>query len=239
MIISIPLPHPLYEAELIERENRFILSCRLKETKEEIRVHLADPGRLKELLPKGCLVYVSHHPSPQRKTNWSAVLVKDMVTQTLVSLQTTLPNHLIEKGLKEHSIPPFQSYDFQKREFTYGGSRWDFLLQKDASFMALEVKSVTLQQDGIGYFPDAVSKRATKHVRELARIQEEEDWEAAILFVCQREDIQVMKRASWIDPEFSLALQQAREKGVHIHAVQSHLSKEAITLGEEIPFIWD
>ncbi|MCP8616104.1 DNA/RNA nuclease SfsA [Salirhabdus salicampi] len=231
----IPFQDQLYETVFIERVNRFILSCKLSSNGEVITVHLPDPGRLKELLVKGNIVYVSYHEVPHRKTKWTAQLVKKRDADRLVSLRSTLPNGLIEEALKQKKLPEFEPYSFVQREFTYGGSRWDFLLENNKAPYLLEVKSVTMEKDGKGYFPDAPTKRGTKHVKHLTKITREGIYKTGILFVCQRSDIDEVRVADWIDLQFAEALGQARETGVDVYARSCYISLEGITLNQPVP----
>ncbi|KGP71182.1 DNA/RNA nuclease SfsA [Pontibacillus yanchengensis] len=231
----IPFPQPLYPARFVKRSNRFILYCTLNHTGETVRVHMGDPGRLKELLHSGTIIYLSFHDSHSRKTNWSAVLVEDPHTHELVSLQTTLPNKLIDRSLKANELEEFENWSYIQREFTKGSSRFDFLLGQSNEKLAVEVKSVTLQYDGVGYFPDAVTDRGRKHVHELAQIAKEDGWHASILFVCQRRDISKVKVADWIDPAFAKALGRAYENGVKIQARSCEITLEGMYLSHPIP----
>lgn len=224
----------LHEAIFLNRPNRFILTCMLKNSKEVVTVHLPDPGRLKELLIKNRTVYLSHHDNPNRKTKWSAELVK-ADNGTLVSLRSTLPNDLVKLALEENALKEFSDYTYIQREFTYRGSRWDFLIGNEEKKLALEVKSVTLAVDGVGYFPDAITKRGARHVTELGEIYKEKNFEAALLFICQREDIKQVKPASWIDPVFTESLVLAQQIGVPIYARQCKVTLDGIYLGNSIP----
>jgi sugar fermentation stimulation protein A len=98
----------------------------------------------------------------------------------------------------------------------------------------LEVKSVTLVEDGIGLFPDAVTERGARHVRELAELAAQPGWEAAILFVLQRHDATVIKAARRIDPKFADALKKAKEAGVRILGRRCHVFLDRVELGESV-----
>ncbi|TCT25497.1 sugar fermentation stimulation protein A [Melghiribacillus thermohalophilus] len=231
----IPFEKDLHEAVFIKRENRFILTCKLTANGQQVTVHLQDPGRLKELLIPGNTVYLSYHDVPHRKTKWTAELVRKPSSDVLVSLRSTLPNRLIERALKQDRLPEFSRYQYQKREYTFQGSRWDFLLTHGIQNYILEIKSVTFEKDGIGYFPDAPTKRGTRHVRELREIRIHSNIKTGILFVCQREDIDTVRPAHWIDPDFTAALQDAEKNGVDLYARTCHVSLEGISLQKPVP----
>lgn len=100
---------------------------------------------------------------------------------------------------------------------------------------ALEVKSVILVEDGVALFPDAVTEREARHVRELPEIAEREDWEAAILFVLQRWDAGEIRAARRIDPGFAEALEEARGAGVRILGRRCRVTRDRIELGPPVP----
>lgn len=233
----LPFQSKLHKATFIERPNRFIIHCKLFDTNEVVPVHLPDPGRLKELLIKGVTVYLEFHDKKERKTKWSAILVEDKNKNTYVSLKTTLANDLIEHALKHNMLSEFHDFEYIQKEYTKGNSRWDFLLKKGEQLCVLEVKSVTFLKDEVGYFPDAVSKRAKKHVEELMAINEEEGWMSAILFVAQRNDINSVKPAFWIDESFTHALQQASKNNVMIAGRNCSLALDGVKLGNSIPVL--
>ncbi|MFT8319695.1 MAG: DNA/RNA nuclease SfsA [Bacillus sp. (in: firmicutes)] len=232
--VSIKFPNALIKMIFTSRPNRFILHCYSEITQSEEVVHLADPGRLKELLIEGASVYVLPSTNPKRKTKWTAVLVE--ANGELVSVNTTFPNMLVEKMLKESIIPDLINYEWIRSEYTYGNSRWDFLLKhKDGTLLLLEVKSVTLAENGIGMFPDAVTARGTKHVKEITTIAREKRIQTAILFIAQREDVTQITTAPHIDEKFAEALIEAEKAGVKLIGYNCKLSLEGITLNKAIP----
>jgi len=232
--ISEAFPQPLVRMLFKERPNRFILTCLHEETNSIETVHLADPGRLKELLVKDTVVYVLPSTNPNRKTKWTAVLVEH--EGIFVSVNTTFPNKLIEKVLKSSALPELNTFKWVKSEFAYGNSRWDFMLQNEkGEGLLLEVKSVTLAEGKIGMFPDAVTARGAKHVQELAAIAKEGTWNTAILFVVQREDVDLVTSAAHIDPFFAESLIHAEQAGVRLLAYTCKLSLEGIQLDRPIP----
>ncbi|GGC88249.1 sugar fermentation stimulation protein [Thalassobacillus devorans] len=226
----------LFEAVFLERPNRFILHCRLKENGQTIRVYLPDPGRLTGLLREGAAIIVRNHDDPNRKTAWSAVMVEDTSTNTMVSLNTQLANQLVEKALRSGVVPSLKNYQLLKREYTMGHSRFDFLLYNGNRKLILEVKSVTMREDTYGKFPDAVTKRGKKHVEELAQIQREGKMDTAILFVAQRNDLTAITTAEEIDPAFSTAVKQAEDYGVKVLGSKCTVDWTGIRYDKEVPF---
>ena len=116
---------PLHEAEYVERPNRFILYCRLLNSGKLVSAHLADPGRLTELLVPGVRVWLRYIDAPHRKTKWSAILVETH-EGSLVSLQSTLVNHLVKKALQRDSLEELKGWDYVRAEYPLNHSRWDF-----------------------------------------------------------------------------------------------------------------
>ena len=236
MPVSHPIPGPLSGARFIRRYNRFLLQVRLEVTGSLTDAHMADPGRLRELLLPGKRLWLKPAANPGRKTRWTAVLVESPSGEELVSLDTTLPNRLVGKALQAGVLEEFRGWVLEKTEATIGRSRLDFLLsQGERRKMALEVKSVTLVEDGIALFPDAVTTRGARHVRELAEIAGEPDWEAAILFVLQRSDGRMIRAARSIDPDFADALEEAKAAGVRVLGRRCIVHRDKVVMGPRIP----
>lgn len=257
--VQLPLPGPLVEARFVERPNRFLLRCRLpagvgasRDTPEAVdpaapsgttdivAVHMADPGRLNELLIPGKRVWIRYAASATRKTDWSAVLVETPDGEGLVSVDTTLPNRLIHRALEAGALKELGDWRLERTEFPLGASRIDFLLTRHGHRLALEVKSVTLVEDGVALFPDAVTARGARHVRELAEVAGRVDddgwaWEAAILFVLQRDDAVRIEAARSIDPEFADALAEAKAAGVRVLGRRCAVSLESLRLAGPVP----
>jgi len=227
---------PLVRTRFVERPNRFLIRCALEgNDKDRVEAHLTDPGRLKELLVPGRSVWLRSVPNSKRKTQWSAVLCETPDGNALVSIDATFPNRLIVRALEMKALEEFSSYASIKAEYTVAGSRWDFLLEDpDKEPLLIEVKSVTLVENGIGLFPDAVTARGAKHVRTLSKLIRERRYDGAILFVVQREDAKAVKAAEQIDPAFASALEEARQAGVRILGRLCNVSLEGISLGEVI-----
>lgn len=258
--VAVSLQAPLVETRFVERPNRFLLRCRIPEAarEEAVRtagaaglpadglrapvqsVHMADPGRLRELLIQGKRVWVRWAASPTRKTRWSAVLVESPDGEGLVSVNTTMPNALVHRALEMEALPEVHPWTLQQAEWTHGRSRLDFYLTApdDRPPLVMEVKSVTLvEEDGIARFPDAVTERGARHVLELAQMARSGDYEAAILFVLQRDDARAIEAARSIDPGFADALAEAREAGVRVFGRRCRVTKQALVLGAGVPVL--
>jgi sugar fermentation stimulation protein A len=233
--VRVPLPAPLVEGRFLDRPNRFLIRCRIPGHDEDQEVHMADPGRLRELLVPGARLWVHPAASPTRRTRWTAVLVETPGGGGVVGLRTTLPNDLVRRALEEGALPEFEGCALRKAEWTHGRSRFDFLLDgPEGRPLALEVKGVTLVEDGVARFPDAVTARGARHVRELAAMAAEGKRDAAILFVLQRDDAASIEAARTIDPGFAEALDRAREAGVRLLGRRCRVSLEAVELAEPV-----
>lgn len=231
---------PLHEAVFIERPNRFVLHCRLLNSGEVISAHLADPGRLIELLIPGARIWLRYVDAPHRKTKWSAILVETNEGDSFVSLQSTLVNHLVKKALQRGYLEELKGWDYVRAEYPLNHSRWDFLLQnRKGENLILEVKSVTLVENGVAMFPDAVTARGRRHVLQLAELAQTTNLHTAVLFIVQRNDPEQFRPAHHIDPAFGEALQKASKEGVELYVRRCCVDLEKITLGDSIPIELD
>ena len=226
---------PLTQARFLRRYNRFLLQVRLEVTGETVDAHMADPGRLEELLIVGKKIWLRPSANPQRKTRWTAVLVETPDGKGLVSLDTTLPNRLVGRALRSRSIEELGEWELVRPEIRVEDSRLDFLLKGIGGQLALEVKSVTLVEDGVGLFPDAVTERGRRHVRELCKLARRPGWAAAVLFVLQRPDASRIRAARSIDQRFSDALEEARKAGVQVLGRRCRVSMNRVELGSSVP----
>jgi sugar fermentation stimulation protein A len=153
-----------------------------------------------------------------------------------VSLDTTLPNRLIGNALKQGAMSEFAAWQLDRHEVRIGKSRFDFLLRAPASRkLVLEVKSVTLVENRVGLFPDAVTVRGARHVRELASVARRRNWRAAVLFVAQRSDASRIHAARGIDPDFADALEEAKAAGVRVLGRRCRVKTDRVTLGSAVP----
>ena len=233
---STPIRGPLTEARYLRRPNRFLLQVRLEDTGLEVDAHMADPGRLRELLLPEKRLWLRPASKPERKTRWTAVLVESPDGSGLISLDSTLPNRLIAEALREGALSELEEWELVRAEVKMGRSRFDFLLSRgESDKMVLEVKSVTLVKEGIALFPDAVTERGARHVRELVEIAAWPGWAAAVLFVLQRSDAEEIRAARAIDPKFSDALLEAEKAGVRILGRRCTVRKDRVELGSAVP----
>jgi sugar fermentation stimulation protein A len=206
----------LIHGKFIERPNRFIVIFEIENGSTEI-AHLRDPGRLKELLIPGVKLLIRKTlPNPKRKTKYDVIAVFNQNIWVLINsgFHSDIADELIKSGL----IREISEYSIQRREYTYGKSRIDFILTKqDKIKMLLEVKGCTLVEDGIAKFPDAPTLRGKKHLEELTHSLDH-GFNAVVLFLIIKDDVLEFTPNKAMDPDFSETLIEAYEKGVLIIA---------------------
>ena len=220
----------LVEARFIRRLNRF---AALVETGGEERlVHVANSGRMRELLVEDRRVLLKPAAADHRKTDFDLALVD--LGHTLASADARLPNLLVYEALRDQRLPEFVRYDNIRREVTYGESRLDLALAGTEGTCFIETKSVTLVEDGTGLFPDAPTSRGRKHMGSLSKAAAL-GHRAAVVFVVQREDAEAMAPNDAADPEFGLALRKAVQGGVEVYAYRCRVTLGGVLLAEQIP----
>lgn len=211
-----------------KRPNRFLAHVEV-EKKEEI-CHVKNTGRCKELLIEGVTVYVEHHNNPKRKTNYSLIGVKK--GDQIVNMDSQAPNKVVMEWLKAGGL--YENPSVIKPEKTYGDSRFDFYVEAEEHRCFIEVKGVTLEEEGIARFPDAPTERGIKHIKELGRCIED-GYEAYLIFVIQMKGIVQFEPNNRTQKEFGKALIEAQKKGVHILAYDCIVTEDSLILDKEIP----
>jgi sugar fermentation stimulation protein A len=236
VLAAIQFHDTLVQGVFLERLNRFVLECELPSGSRE-KVHLPDPGRLKDLLVPGGPIWLLEAKDPKRKTKWSAVMTHDSTSDIYVSLNTQYPNRLVMEALQLEIIDELKDWRLEKAEYKVGGSRFDFLLtrKQDDEKLLLEVKSVTMVEDGIGKFPDAVTARGSRHIEELTHLKMEGSYQTAVLFIAQRTDLQGITSAPDIDPHFAQVMEEAAAHGVRFFGRSCIVTPERISLNGSIP----
>jgi len=230
----------MVRGEYLERLNRFTIAVRVNGKREV--AHLPNPGRLVEVLSPGRTIILRQAPKG-RKTKWTAVAAD--LGEFLVSLDSTLPNRVFPIFLSHGVFPELLGFRIEAKEPKLGTGRTDFLLTRGQEKVWVEVKSVTLVEEGVALFPDAPTSRGARHLQELAKQVYEGD-KAFVVFVVQRPDAQRFGPNAAIDPEFTRAFCLALEAGVEFRAVvcsfdgkELHplrvLSREALVLSAPCP----
>ena len=229
-------------ARFMERPNRYVVVAQLR-SGDIVRAHCPDPGRLRELLIPGATVHLSSAPREGRRTTHELRFVEHPDKGLLVSLDSRLPNALFREALDGRSLEPFSGWSLYEREVPLpvrGGrihSRADFLLHgPDGTRTWVEVKSATLVEGRCAYFPDAVTDRGRRHLEELAMMVRAGD-RAAVCFIVQRPDADMLRPQWDRDPAFAEALAAAEAAGVLLTAYNADISLHQAQIRQPIPVL--
>lgn len=220
------------EARFLRRINRFTAFVEL-DGREEM-VHVKNTGRCKELLLEGARVFLEKADKEGRKTKYSLIAVYK--GETLVNMDSQAPNQMAAEALAEGKILEIGEVDFLKREVKYENSRFDLYYQQKEEKGFIEVKGVTLEENGTAKFPDAPTERGTKHLRELIKAKEE-GYEAAVLFVIQMKGVGKFRPNEERDPAFAKALREAAAAGVKILAYDCGVQVGKVWIENRIPVV--
>ncbi len=218
------------EAVFLNRPNRFIARV-LVEGREET-VHVKNTGRCKELLQPGVTVYLSDEAGKERKTRYDLIAVKK--GERIINMDSQAPNMAVKEWLLSGADGRFPSILQVRPEYTYGDSRFDFLVTETDRKTLIEVKGVTLETNNITAFPDAPSHRAVKHVEELIRAKKE-GYECYVLFVIQMKGVDFLIPNDLTHPAFGESLRRARKAGVKVIAVDTKVTSEKMTIHQPVP----
>lgn len=227
-------PGPLIEGTLIKRYKRFLADFTVADGTQHT-AHCANTGSMKTCWQADAPIWVSHHDDPKRKLKYTLQAVR--MDDGWVGVNTGLANRLVEEAITDGVISELAGYATIRREQKYGeGSRIDLLLKDpDKADCYVEVKNVTLLVGpGEMAFPDAVSKRGTKHLEELAQVAAQGQ-RAVLLFCVQRQSAQSVRAAHEFDPEYAATLKRVVGQGVEVYAYRADLSQESATLTQALP----
>ena len=224
------LPRPLIEGRLVRRYKRFLADVKLEDG-ALVTAHTANTGSMRQCAESGQVVLLSKSDNPKRKLAWSWELVK--INNFWVDINTHRANRVVEEALRNNIIPEFQDYTVRP-EFPFAKSRIDFMLQGPSEKVLLEVKNVTLCcEPGVACFPDAVTTRGQKHLRDLMEAKQA-GWRAVIFFLVQRGEAEVFTPADQIDAEYGRLLREAVSSGVEALAYRTVVSHEENRIAKQI-----
>lgn len=216
------------KGKFIERPNRFIARVMIDGKAET--VHVKNTGRCRELLLPDSTVYLAVSDNPARKTKYDLVGVEKKrrgKPDLMINMDSQAPNGAAEEWLKNGNL--FSSEAVVRREVKYGKSRFDFYIEDRGRRAFLEVKGVTLENDGTAMFPDAPTERGVKHIRELMDCLRD-GYEAYILFVIQMKEITLFRPNCEMHREFAEVLREAQQAGVRIIAVDCAVTDSSMTI---------
>jgi len=229
---------PLLKGRLIKRYKRFLADIRL-DSGEMITAHCPNSGSMRTTKAEGIEVWVSQSDNPKRKLAYTWELAR--VDDHYVMIHAAKANDLIEEALQKGYIPELIGYERLQREVKYGiegKSRIDFLVHYPTQHCYIEVKSVSLYEDGILQFPDAVTERGQKHLRELMQMRAQ-GHRAVLLFAGMHMGSTVFQPADHIDPEYGRLLREAARSGVEILGCCATITADEVHLIHPMTIVLD
>lgn len=220
----------LIDARFIQRLNRFAALVDLEG--REVMVHVANTGRMTELLTPDRPVLLRSAAKPGRKTAFDLMLVD--LGFALCSTDSRLPPQLVEEAFLARRLEPFAGYHEARREVTFKESRFDLMLSGEAGICYVETKSVNLVEDRVALFPDAPTERGVKHLGTLVKAVET-GHRGAAFFVIQRPDAESFRPHFAADPAFANALRDSVSHGVEVYAYNCSVTRREIVIHRRIP----
>ncbi|MFP8966671.1 DNA/RNA nuclease SfsA [Pokkaliibacter sp. CJK22405] len=232
-------PVPLQQGVLIKRYKRFLADIQTRDGRF-LTIHCPNTGSMRNCGEAGSTVWFWDSEDPKRKLPCTWELV-DTQPGGLACINTQRANQVVKEALSAGSIPALADYAAVKAEVKYGSqnSRVDFLLTHEGlPDCYVEVKSVTLKENGTGYFPDAVSSRATRHLQELEEMITA-GHRAVLLFAVMHTGIDEVRPAAHIDPAYAAKLREAIDAGVEVMAWKVSMNTVEVCLAEDVPVLLD
>ena len=222
----------LIQGTLIKRYQRFKADVKLRNG-HVVTAHCPNSGSMLGCSEPGRSVYLSRHNNPGRRLKYTWEMIE--MPTSLVGINTWVPNQLVKESIIDKNIKAFLGYETIWTEVSYGqNSRIDLLLEQGKERCFVEVKNCTLVEDGVAYFPDAVTSRGLKHLVELQ--QEVRKGNRCVMFyLVQRMDAKLFRPAHHIDPAYRKELRRAVRNGVEILVYDVFLNLESISLKKPLP----
>ena len=230
---------PLVPARLRRRYMRFLADAEL-ETGELVKAHCPNTGAMLGLKDPGLRIWLEPNDDPRKKLDWGWRLV-ELEGGHWAGIDTSVPNRVVKEALLAKKIPALGSYETVRPEVAYGqGSRVDFLLGTTGGpDLYVEVKNVHLRRDGTwAEFPDSVTDRGAKHLRDLADVVAQGQ-RAAMLYLVQRTDCTAFRLAADIDPAYARAFESARAAGVEMLSFDTWIDATRVEFGRQLPIAVD
>ncbi len=226
----------MHKGRFLSRPNRFVAWVELEG--REILCHVKNTGRCRELLLPGTEVWLQQaEEGSSRKTAFDLIAVRK--GERLINMDSQAPNRAAEEWLRSGGLfsaqgIPEQKLRLLKPECRYGASRFDFYLETETDRIFLEVKGVTLEEDGIVLFPDAPTQRGVKHLDELCACLAK-GFQACLLLVIQMEGVRCFRPNDRTHPAFGQALRRAAAQGVKLLAYDCRVTEDSMTIREPVP----
>jgi sugar fermentation stimulation protein A len=229
----IHLREPLLSGKLIRRYKRFLADVAL-DSGQIITAHCPNSGSMMGLSEPHNSVLLSKSDNPRRKLALTLELIE--VSQTWVCVNTMVPNRLVFAAMQNNAISELKDYTEIKKEAIWVDScRFDFRLKNEHGFCFVEVKNVTLEENGWAIFPDAITLRGKKHLHHLMEVVRA-GHRAVMLFLVNRSDCDKFRPAAHIDPDYAEALRTAAAGGVEILVYRTVISPPGVSLDCRLPF---
>lgn len=226
----------LIHGTLIKRYKRFLADIQLEEG-SVITVYCPNTGSMKSCSAPFSKVGISLSENPDRKYPHTLEMVES--DGTWIGVNTGLTNHIVAEAIENNEIAELSNIDNLKREVTVKkGTRLDLMAEKQGERIFVEVKNCSLVEDGVAMFPDAVTKRGTKHLEALTSCVERGD-RGVIFYLVQRTDCSLFRPASHIDTLYAETLRRAHDQGVEIVAYQAEVTPQAISILKKLPYALD
>jgi len=219
---------------LVKRYKRFLADVKLANGKT-VTAHCPNTGSMTKCSEPGRTVYLSMHDNPKRKYKYTWELIQ--MTESLVGVNTMVPNRLVKKSIESGLIEQLRGYQEVSSEVSVGNSRLDLLLTKGkAERCYIEIKNCTLVENSTAFFPDAVTSRGKKHLEELQHLVKNGN-RCIMFYLVQRMDASQFKPADHIDPQYGIALRNAVKNHVEILVYDVIIDLKSISIGKKIPFL--
>ena len=221
----------LISGELIKRYKRFFVDAKVNNI--IVTAHCPNTGSMMGLMNSGNRVWLSRSNNPNRKLKYTLQIIEK--NRIKVGVNTHLTNKIVFKALKNNCINEFKNLDLIKQEVKFNeNTRFDFLISKGNKKIFIEVKNVTLSREkGIAEFPDAVTSRGQKHIKELIKASKK-GFQIYLLYVIQRQDCKKFKLAKDIDPEYYNLVKKAVKKKLKLICYDCKFSSKGIKLNNKI-----
>lgn len=216
------------KAIFLERPNRFIARVSLEG--KTVICHVKNTGRCRELLVPGAVVYLEESANPSRKTAYDLIAVEK--SGRLINMDAQAPNKVFGEWATQFDPTCTAIHP----EYSIGQSRLDFCLESAGGNHFVEVKGVTLEENGHTRFPDAPTERGVKHLHELIRLAEE-GYRATVFFVVQMDDVLDFSPNDVTHPAFGEVLRLAASRGVQVAAYSCRVTPEEMTINRPVPVI--
>ena len=223
----------LLQGTLIKRYKRFF--AEIKYHGKIITAHCPNSGSMLSLLNQGNIVWFSKSDNPKRKLKYTLEMISS--DKKLIGVNTQLTNKIVLEALRDKKIKNLIKYNNIKTEVKFSdNTRFDFLVSNNKEKCFVEVKNVTLlRKKGIAEFPDSITSRGAKHLKELINAKKK-GYKSYILYLIQREDCNFFRIADDIDPEYKNIFDEALKNGVKMLCYDCKLNNEEIKLNNQIKY---